>query len=260
MAHKRAGKAKTDRPGTKSDRCRAIVGIGASAGGIESLGRLFDVMPTDSGCGFVVILHLDPTHESQLASVLSRHTAMPVVDIADGMPIEPNRVHVIVPDRTPTLHDGKLRLTVPAEPRGQRHPVDDLFISLAVEQERAIGIVLSGTGCNGTHGLLEIKAQGGMTLVQDPATARFPGMPQSAIAAGTADHVLAPENMPVVLLRYLKHGYVAAPAGNAEAAAPDAWSALDPVFALLRHRSDQDFRGYKRATLQRRIQDRKSVV
>ena len=260
MASKQGSKAKAIRSGAKSDRCRAIVGIGASAGGIESLGRLFDAMPADSGCGFVVILHLDPTHESQLASVLSRHTAMPVVDIADGMPIEPNRVHVIVPDRTPTIRAGKLRLTVPVEPRGQRHPVDDLFISLAVEKQRAIGIVLSGTGCNGTHGLLEIKSQGGMTLVQDPATAKFPGMPQSAIAAGTADHVLAPENMSVVLLRYLQHGYVAAPAGNAVAAAPDEWSALDPVFALLRLRSDQDFRGYKRATLQRRIHRRMGLT
>ncbi len=260
LKHKRGSPAKSHPPGPKSDRCRAIVGIGASAGGIESLGRLLDVMPADTGCGFVVILHLDPTHESQLASVLGRHTAMPVVDIADGMTIEPNRVHVIVPDRTPTIRAGKLRLTVPAEPRGQRHPVDDLFISLAVENERAIGIVLSGTGCNGTHGLLEIKAQGGMTLVQEPATARFPGMPHSAIAAGTADHVLAPETMPEVLLRYLEHGYVAHPAGNAATAAPDEWAALDPVLALLRHRSDQDFRGYKRATLQRRIHRRMGLT
>ena len=145
-----------------------VVGIGASAGGLQAASRFLDAMPADSGCAFVIILHLDPTRESALAQLLGRHTAMPVVEAADGMAAEPNRVHAIVPDRTLTICDGALRLSVPAEPRGHRHPIDVFFETLAEDcQERAIGIVLSGTGNNGTHGLREIKARGGMTLVQD---------------------------------------------------------------------------------------------
>ena len=124
---------------TGIDACRTIVGIGASAGGIETLGRLFDAMPADSGCAFVVILHLDPTRNSQLAPVLGRHTSMPVVEITDGMSLEPNRVHVIVPDRTLAISGGKLRLTKPAEPRGQRHPVDAFFVSMAGDVQTSGG-------------------------------------------------------------------------------------------------------------------------
>ena len=260
MVRKRDSKATAGVTGFNA--CRAIVGIGASAGGIETLGRLFDAMPADSGCAFVVILHLDPTRNSQLAPVLSRHTSMPVVEITDGMSLEPNRVHVIVPDRTVAISGGKLRLTKPAEPRGQRHPVDAFFVSMAGEcKHRAVGIVLSGTGSNGTHGLSEIKAQGGLALVEDPATARFAGMPRSAVAAGVADHVLAPERMPEALLRYVGHGYVVDPDGKEVTdKAPDGQFELDPVLALLRLRSNEDFRGYKLGPLQRRIHRRMGLA
>lgn len=147
-------------------------------------------MPADSGMAFVVVLHLDPTRESQLAHILDQQTAMPVAEIADGMAIEPDHVYVIAPDSSLTVDDGRLRLSEAAEPRGHRRPVDILFASLAEDRrERAICVVLSGTGNNGTHGLKDVKALGGCTLVQDPATARFDGMPRSAIAAGLADQV-----------------------------------------------------------------------
>jgi PAS domain S-box-containing protein len=236
-----------------------VVGIGASAGGIEALSRFFDAMAADSGMAFVVVLHLDPTHHSELAPLLGRRTAMPVVEVADGMRIEANRVHVIVPDRSLEIRDDRLRLYEPNEPRGHRHPVDVLFTSLAEQRrERAVAIVLSGTGSNGTEGLKAIKASGGMTLAQQPETARFDGMPRSAIAAGAADHVLPPEKMPEVLLRYARHGYVAAPDG-VKGAAPDGQLALDPVLALLRLRSGHDFRSYKRSTIQRRIYRRMGI-
>ena len=254
---------KTIAGATGGDVCRAVVGIGASAGGIETLGRFFSVMPPDSGCSFVVILHLDPTRKSGLAPVLSRHTTMPVVEIVDGMPIEPNRVHVIVPDRTLTISDGKLHLTRPTEPRGQRHPIDSFFVSLAGElQQRAIGIVLSGTGNNGTHGLTKIKEQGGVTLVEDPATAQFSAMPNNAIAAGVADFVLASEKMPQALLRYLEHGDIVAENGSLapEKAEEEGQPDLGPLLALLLLRSKQDFRPYKRGPLLRRIQRRMGLA
>jgi two-component system CheB/CheR fusion protein len=169
-----------------------VVGIGASAGGLDALNRFFGSMPTDSGLAFVVVLHLDPRRQSELASLLGRRTAMPVVDIVDGIRIEPNRVYVIVPDRSLRVDGDRLRLSEPAEPRGHRHPVDVFFVSLAEHRrERAIAIVLSGTGSNGTQGMKEVKASGGLALVQDPATAQFDGMPRSAIMAGVADHVAA---------------------------------------------------------------------
>ena len=247
------GMNKIAAPGT------AIVGIGASAGGIEALTRFLKAMPADSGMGFVVVLHLDPSHESQLAHVLASSTAMEVVDVADGMPVLPNRVHVIVPDRYLTVRGGALRLSEPTEAHGHRYPVDILFESLAEDQhERAIGIILSGTGTNGTHGLQALKAEGGLVLVQDPATARFDGMPGSAISAGMADQVLAPEEMPAVLLRYLRHGYIADP--QALATAPDGAPGLDALLGILHAQSGHAFTGYKPETLVRRVHRRMGLA
>ena len=238
----------------------AVVGIGASAGGIDALYRFFGSMPADSGLAFVVILHLDPRHHSELASLLGRRTAMPVVDVVDGIRIEPNRVYVIVPDKSLRIDGDQLRLSEPGEPRGHRHPVDVFFVSLAEHRhERAIAIVLSGTGSNGTQGMREVKASGGLAVVQDPATAQFDGMPRSAIAADVADNVTSPENMPEILLRYARHGYMADPDGLA-AEASGAQPVLDPVLALLRARSGHDFRNYKRGTLERRIHRRMGLA
>ncbi len=233
-----------------------VIGIGASAGGIEALSGFFDVMPADSGCAFVVVLHLDPNRESELAHVLGTHTPMPVVQVKDGMRLAANNVYVIAPDADLRVSDGGLHLSRPTEPRGQRHPVDVLFASLAADQrERAIAIVLSGTGRNGTAGLRNIRAEGGMSLVQSPETAKFDGMPRSAISADMADHVLPLDQMPETLLAFIRHGYVATPAGI-ESTSPDGRATLGHVLELLRARGGHDFRNYKQSTLNRRVHRR----
>ncbi|MGV8985334.1 MAG: chemotaxis protein CheB [Cypionkella sp.] len=236
-------------------RC-LVVGMGASAGGIEAFSQFFDAMPDDSGAAFVVVLHLDPTRESQMAQVLSAHTKMPVVQVKDQMPIMPNSLYVIAPDRDLTVVAGVLHLTKPAEKRGHRHPVDVLFRSLAADQgERAIAIVLSGTGGNGTDGLKEVRAAGGLILVQDPQTAKFDGMPRSAIEAGMADQILAPAAMPAVLGRYFRNEYIAEPFGGT-ASETAAQPLIDQILAVLRTRTGHSFGSYRRSTLQRRIQRR----
>ena len=233
-----------------------VVGIGASAGGVEALSRFFDSMPPDSGAAFVIVLHLDPTRESQMAHVLSSHTKMSVVQVADDMKIMPNTVYVIAPDKDLTVRNGTLHLAEPAESRGHRHPVDVLFRSLAADQgERAIAIVLSGTGSNGTDGLKEIKAGGGLILIQDPLTAKFDGMPRSAIASGMADHIVAPEAIPEILVRYINQEYIAQP-HDGETAATAAQPTIDQILTLLFTRTGNDFRNYRRSTIQRRIQRR----
>ncbi|MHA6646259.1 PAS domain-containing protein [Mesorhizobium sp. A623] len=231
-----------------------VVGIGASAGGIEALSLFFDAMPADSGCAFVVVLHLDPKRESEMAHILSARTKMPVTQVADGMRLAPDHVYVIAPDTDLTVSDGGLHVSKPSQTRGQRHPVDVLFASIAREQhERAIAIVLSGTGSNGTVGLKEIRAEGGMSLVQTPETAKFDGMPRSAISAGLADHVLAPDKMPKILLAYIHHGYASA---EAETASPKGEPTIEQVLELLRARAGHDFGSYKRSTQRRRIHRR----
>ena len=233
-----------------------VVGMGASAGGIEAFGKFFDAMPNDSGAAFVLVLHLDPNRESQMAKVLSVHTKMPVVQVEDQMKIEPNHVYVIAPDFDLTVVGGVLHLTKPAEKRGHRHPVDVLFRSLAFDQgERVIAVVLSGTGSNGTDGLKEVRAAGGLVLVQDPASAKFDGMPRSAIAAGMADHILPPEAMPAILGKYFRNEYIAEPS-NGETSETGSQHLIDQVLAVVRTRTGHNFNTYRRSTLQRRIQRR----
>ena len=233
--------------------------MGASAGGIEAFGRFFDAMPPDSGAAFVVVLHLDPNRESQMAQVLAAHTTMQVFQVVDQMRVEANHVYVIAPDRDLTVKDGALHMIQPAEKRGHRHPVDVLFRSLAADQgERAIAVVLSGTGSNGTDGLKEVRAAGGLILVQDPMTAKFDGMPRSAIASGFADHILPPEAMPEVLGRYFRDEYIAEPQGG-EALESNAQPLVDQILTILRTRTGHNFGSYRRSTLQRRIQRRLSL-
>jgi two-component system CheB/CheR fusion protein len=232
-----------------------VVGIGASAGGIEALIRLFDAMPADSGMAFLVVMHLDPTRESGLTQLLAQHSAMTVAEAADGIAIAADHIYVIPPAASLTVDDGHLRLTEPAERRGARYPIDRLFESLATHRgTRAICVVLSGSGSDGTEGLKQVKAEGGCVLVQDPSTARFDAMPRSAIEAGLADHVLVPEDMPDVLVRYTNHAYVAG--SDLDDDGPSGGGSIDPILALLRNRAGHDFRLYKRSTLTRRIHRR----
>lgn len=244
-----------------------IVGIGMSAGGLEVATAFLKAMPADSGMGFVIVQHLDPTRGSMLAEILSRETAMPVVQIEDGMPVEPNRVHVIVPAKTLLISDGILRLVEPDAPRGHRHPIDKFFSALAQDQKaKAIAIVLSGAGSNGTAGIADIKQAGGMCIAQDPETARFDSMPRHAIASNLVDMVLAPEAMPEALMRYARHSYVVAPRPEIEAdveagdAPTQSATGLDDVLALLNARAGHDFSQYKHNTLSRRVHRRMGLA
>ncbi len=234
-----------------------MAGIGASAGGLSALTHLFDSMPADSGIAFVLVQHLDPNRPSLTAELLARHTRMQVVPVERDMAIDANRVYVIPPNRYLSIEEGALRVRPPAERCAVRMPVDFLLRSLAEDRrERAIGIVLSGTGTDGTLGLKEIRAAGGLTIAQDPATSEHDGMPRSAIDSGV-DHVLPVEGMPEVLLRYVRHPYaVGAPAPAAPEGAEDHFG---DILAVLRTRTKFDFGAYKRATLQRRIQRRMSL-
>ena len=190
--------------GRKADVPRLIVGIGASAGGLEAFKTFFANMPADTGMAFVLVQHLDPHHKSMLVDLLGRHTEMKVVEARDGVPVVANRVFIIPPDATLTITDGALRVTKPAPPREHRRPIDTFFASLAEDQgEHAVCIVLSGTGSDGTLGLRKIKEHGGLTLAQaefDPTA--MSGMPQSAAATGLVDHIMPVEEMPALLMEY----------------------------------------------------------
>ncbi|MBL8660763.1 MAG: PAS domain-containing protein [Rhodospirillales bacterium] len=230
----------------------SIVGIGSSAGGLEAMQKLFTAMPDDSGLAFIVAAHLEPTQESHLTDLIGRCTRMAVVRIAAEIKVQPNHVYVIAPDQELAIQDGVIRPTKPTVPRGQRHPVDFFFRSLAEDQgERAIAIVLSGAGSNGSLGVRFIKAEGGVVLAQKPETAVFQGMPRSAISTGVVDLVLPPEKMPDALVRLACRTCSRQPAQAAEEAAVD--KQLKTLLALVRIQTKRDFACYKTSTLLRRV-------
>ena len=213
-------------------------------------------MPADSGMAFVLVQHLPPDRESMLVELLARHTQMPVRQVEDGMAVEKDHVYIIRPGHNLTIRDGHLHLGEVLGAPGNRRPIDDFFRSLAEEQrERAIGVILSGMGSNGTAGCQEIKAVGGVTVAQDPESAKFPSMPRSLMDSNLADFILRPGEMPEVLARYAKHPYARKHRG---AENPDRAElrALHDILAVLRTRARHDFSGYKRPTLVRRIQRR----
>lgn len=235
-----------------------VVGIGASAGGLEALGEFLQTVRPDSGMAYVTIQHLPPDRESMMAEILSKKTAMPVIEVKDGAAVEPNHVYVIRPGHTLTIKDGLLRLGERLASPGNNRPVDDFFRSLAEEQrERAIGIIMSGMGSNGTAGAQSIKAVGGLCIAQDPESAQYPSMPRHLIDAGYADYILSPENIADVLLAYADHPY-AREGREADAAKLLAREQqhVREILAVLRTRTRQDFNGYKKPTVLRRIQRR----
>jgi two-component system CheB/CheR fusion protein len=232
-----------------------VAGIGASAGGLDAFKKLFGAMPPDSGIAFVLVPHLDPAHESLMAELLARHTKMPVVEAENDMAVKANHVYIIPPNKYMTILGGVLRLTGPVE-RGASQTSIDLFLrSLADDQqEQSICIILSGTGSHGALGLKAVKAAGGMAMVQEPATAEYERMPQSAVATGLADYVLPPEKMPDALIKYVQHAYVNG--GVPIEAVPAVADHLFQVMALLRTRSKFDFRAYRKKMLTRRVERR----
>jgi two-component system CheB/CheR fusion protein len=254
-----SGKATTpaiDNQGAVPYAARGVVGIGASAGGLDALKRLLEGMPGDTGLAFVLVPHPGSSRESLMVELLARHTPMPVTEAQDGMVVEANRVYVIPPSRYLAVEDGVLRLSDPPESLGQATAIDFFLRSLAkVYQQQAIGVILSGTGSHGTLGLQAIKGRGGLAVVQDPASAQYDQMPRSAILAGVADRVLAPEAMAEALIRSGARGGTWQPPPAADAALGE----LEQILALLRTRTKHDFHGYRKMMLLRRVQRRMRV-
>lgn len=236
-----------------------IVGVGASAGGIEALQRLFKVLPGGNDIAYIVVVHLAAEYPSHLADILGRITSMPVTQVMNNVSVQPNSVYVIPPGHYLVFDRGYLHLEPIPEPRAQRKAIDVLFISLAEEQgERSIGIVLTGADHDGTVGLKAIKAAGGMVMAQAPETAEHPGMPQSAIQTGLVDHVVPIEEMAGILAQYIEcsslwYGAPPPPPGEEDA------KALKDIMKLMRNRGGADFRGYKEGMLIRRIKRRMSL-
>ncbi len=249
--------SRPEAPTVSRERTRwPIVGIGASAGGLEAYEEFFRHLPSESGLAFVLVLHLDPGHASLLAEILQRSTAMPVLEATDRAVVCVDHVYVIPPNQDMTISNGQLCLFAPILPRGQRMPIDAFLRSLADDQgDNAVGVVLSGTGTDGTLGLRAIHGAGGITLVQEPASAKFAGMPQSAIRAGYATHVVPVADMPTVLLaatRQLATCREGSPAPSTPAAAGNA-DEIEAVLRLLRAATGHDFSHYKKGTVSRRI-------
>ena len=239
-----------------------VVGIGASAGGLAAIEEFLAAMPSGESLGmaFVLVQHLDPDHKSMLLDLVKRYTHMEVAWAEDGMEVRPSCAYVMPPNKDMALVGGRLVLVDPEAPRGQRLPIDYFFRSLAADQrERAVCIVLSGTGSDGTLGLRAIKGEGGMAIAQSPDTAGYDGMPRSAIATGLVDYVLAPADMPEQLLGYVSRAFGRAPQ-PARATAPGGPDLLLEVLHLLRDRSGHDFTHYKTNTLRRRVERRMAVT
>jgi two-component system CheB/CheR fusion protein len=236
-----------------------IVGIGASAGGLEAFEEFFQHMPADSGLAFVLVPHLDPSHASLLTEILQRSTSMPVVEVQDQMPIAPDTVYVIPPNRDMEIFHRKIQLSLPHLPRGQRLPIDAFLRSLAEDQkENAVGIIFSGTGTDGTLGCRAILGAGGITYVQEPATARYNGMPTSVIQAGYATRILPIDKMPEALIAVPSTLRIAepafSPAEGETAAPPKPESGMTRILMLLRSITGHDFSLYKESTIGRRIE------
>jgi two-component system CheB/CheR fusion protein len=239
-----------------------VAAIGASVGGLDAILQLLQQVPGDLGMALVVIQHLNPEHTSHLPELLARVSAMPVATATHNQRLEANRVYVISPNARLTLAQGRLKLAA-REPAGPVfHPIDEFFESLARERaHQAIGIILSGTGTDGTLGLKTIKAEGGLTFAQDEQTAKFDGMPHSAIASGAVDFVLPPDEIGRRLAQLSGRPYVAVPdLAAAPAAQPDDAAARQQIIGLLRIKTGVDFAAYKHATFERRLQRRMTLT
>ncbi|MDO9033802.1 MAG: chemotaxis protein CheB, partial [Methanoregula sp.] len=235
-----------------------IIGIGASAGGLEAFELFFKTMPAESGMAFVLVPHLDPGHASMLSEILQRNTTMPVHEAQDQIPIQANHVYIIPPAKDMAIFHGALHLSVPEQVRGMRLPIDSFFRSLAEDQgERAICVILSGSGSDGTLGLRAIHGVGGVSFVQEPSTAKYDGMPSSAVQSGLATYVMPVDKITEQLVAYVRTiadtGVPPAPP------VPAALSAMRRINMLLRTKTGNDFSQYKQSTIHRRIERRMAV-
>lgn len=237
-----------------------VVGVGASAGGLEALEVFFDSAPADSGMAFVVVQHLSPDYKSLMVELLSKRTRMPVRRADEGVAVEPNTVYLIPPRKNLEIQNGQLRLTDKASHGSVSLPIDIFFRSLAEDQgDRAIGVILSGTGSDGMRGIRAIKEVGGLTLVQEPASARFDGMPRSAISTGLVDYISTPDLMPEQLVRYAQHLSVGR-RGPPPAALDSAEEGMAAVLGVVLRQTGVDFTHYKPGTIVRRLERRMHVT
>ncbi|HVF62946.1 MAG TPA: chemotaxis protein CheB, partial [Casimicrobiaceae bacterium] len=250
-------------PYTRSDTLDfAVAGVGASAGGLNALIQLFEAMPHDADIAFVVVVHLSPEHVSRVPELLQKATRMPVREVVEAVAIKPNHVYVIPPNRVLRMHDGKLE----AVPRRSRSMTIDLFLETLseVHAHRGIGIILSGTGSDGTLGTRAVKAHGGVTFAQAPEEAEFDAMPRNAIGSGTVDFVLPVREIPAKLVSLWRNARaIRMPKiedrPTAEDAAAEAEEAVRDIIATVRARTGHDFSQYKRTTLLRRFERRLQV-
>jgi two-component system CheB/CheR fusion protein len=237
-----------------------VVGIGASAGGVEALKQFFSIMPAEMGVAFVVVQHLDPSHESMMSNILATCTNMPVAQVTRRQRLKVDHIYVAPPNKYLTISKDQIGPTKPLEERGARMPVNFFFHALAFDkQEAAVGIVLSGTGADGSAGLRSIRENGGLCIAQDPKTAAYSGMPMNAINTGAVDFILPLARIADTLNNYTQHPFVAG-GDDSESVASILPDHLDGILALLRTRLRRDFRYYKKSTLIRRVRRRMGIV
>lgn len=239
-----------------------IIGIGASAGGLEAFEKFFKSVPAKSGLAFVLVQHLDPDHSSMLTEILQRVTSIPVFEILDHVKIIPNCIYVIPPNKDVAIFKGRLHLSVPENPRGQRLPIDFFFRSLSEELgDKSIGIILSGTGSDGTLGLRAIHGAGGVSFVQEPSSSKYDGMPLSAVHSGLATYVLPAEKIPEKLINYLRTIYKNKNKNKIKSSGniPIETNEFIEILMYIRSKTGHDFSSYKKSTLQRRMERRMSL-
>ena len=242
----------------KKDEAFLIVGIGASAGGLETFKTFFSELPDAPGMAFVIVQHLDPTHKSMMVDLLKKYTKMQISEVKDHTEVVKNHVYIIPPNKDMAIFNGILHLMEPSLPRGFRKPIDFFQLSLANDQGvRAVGIILSGTGTEGTMGLKDIKGHGGLTIVQDPETAQYDGMPRNAIAAGVQDFILPIEDIPELLIKYSKNRNLK-PLEKSIVIVKTK-DLLEKIFILLRNETGCNFGDYKDSTVIRRVEKRMAI-
>lgn len=254
-----AGVAKNSR--RNMGKAFPIVGIGASAGGLEAFRQMLEKLPVDTGMGFVLVQHLDPTHQSQLTELLSRATRLPVIEARNHMVVKPNHIYVIPPNTSMGIIGHTLKVTPRAPGRSHNLPIDAFLESLAKQcGRRAIGVILSGTATDGAEGMKAIRAEGGITFAQDEKSAKYDGMPRAAAATGCVDFVASPGAIAKELAQISRHPYVnhARPEKTVEAP-QEPGEDLEQIFRLLRSATGVDFTHYKPNTIRRRIQRRMAV-
>ena len=264
-ASKKARKRDKNRgAGSGANRSEAegfpVVAIGASAGGLKALEGFFDTMPSNSGMAFVVVQHLDPKHKSLMTGLLEKRTPMKVIQAEDGLKVQPNHVYTKPPGKDLIIRERTLELVEPKGGVRSQLPIDTFFRSLAEDLgERAICIVLSGAGGDGTLGLKAVKGAGGMVMVQDEKQAEYDGMPRGAISTGLADFILPVERMPEELVSYATHPFLEPDGVKDETSEERFERFVLKALSLVRRTTGHDFSGYKRSTIRRRIGRRMAV-